>query len=192
MWEKCLCCDLRFDTHVKMKTHYKEKHSQKFKCRLCPKSFQILEDALHHLMLEHRGMTKEHLSRGVAAEQTKKQLGDFFLSGEAGVNYDCPECFEFFSDIDKLEEHRKKTHNTSLTKDAKKKLKELYDTDLHNPPQCEICNKKYLGLVVCKMNDIPVGACLNCYANYYGPNALTRLTIGTPDVMIQKMKTPIT
>lgn len=188
--EKCLGCDLIFETHIQMKAHYKDKHSKDYNCKLCPKSFQNLEDTLHHIILEHRGITKEQLKRGVAAEQTKKQLGDSILNGEAGVNYDCPECFEFFPSIDKLEEHRIKNHNSQLTNPAKEKLKELFELSQSKDPQCEICKKRYLGLVVCKMESKSVGACMNCYENYYGPNALHQITIGTPNELLKKMRIP--
>lgn len=190
--EKCLKCDLLFETHRKMKIHYKENHSKIFGCLLCPKTFQNVDEIKHHLTLEHRGMSQEHLSRGTAAQQTKKQLGDMLdKNGNATPNFDCPECFEIFPTVDKLDDHRKKIHNMTLTDEARDKLKKILESHEKKAPQCEVCRRRFLGLVVCKMNGKPVGSCMNCYENHYGPNALARLTIGTPDEMIKKMKIPI-
>lgn len=189
--EKCLKCDLFFDTHRKMKKHYQDNHSTTFQCLLCPKKFQNKDEVKHHLTLEHRGMSNELLSMGTAALQTKKQLGDYIKEDGTGAGYDCPDCFEMFSNVEKLDDHRKINHNLQLTDEAKQKLKEITDTSKNEAPKCDVCTKRFLGLIVCKMNGNPTGACMNCYANHYGPNALARLTIGTPDEIIKKMKTPL-
>ena len=55
-------------------------------------------------------------------------------------------------------------------------------------PICEKCNRKFLGLVVTRMNNKVQNVCFNCYEDYYGSNALLRLTIGTPDKMVEKFK----
>ncbi len=189
--EKCLKCDLMFISHRKMRIHYKEVHIKKFRCLLCHKTFQNKDEVKHHLILEHRGMSQEHLNRGAAALQTKKQLGEYIKADGSGASYDCPECFEMFPDAEKLDDHRKINHNSQLTDEAKQKLKEITNTNQDEAPKCDLCTKRFLGLVVCKINGEAVGACMNCYENHYGPNALARLTIGTPDAMIKKMKTPI-
>lgn len=186
--EKCLKCDLFFDTHQKMKKHHRDNHFIIYTCGLCPKTFQNEDEVKHHLYLEHRGMSSAHLNRGAAALQTKKQLGDYLNNG---INLDCSECFEIFPTVDKLEEHRIKNHNKELTNEAKDKLKKLVELDGKEAPQCEICTKRFLGLVVCKIDGKAVGACINCYADHFGENALARLTIGTPDEMIKKMKSPL-
>ncbi len=158
---------------------------------MCPKTFQNLDEAIHHLNLDHVGMSEEHLSMGTTAHLTKKQLGDYVKIDGVGACYECPDCFEIFSDPDKLDKHRKKNHHLQLTDDAKQKLKELTELSQNECPICEICKNKFLGLILCKINGKPTGACMNCYENHYGVNALTRLTIGTPDAMIKKMKTPL-
>lgn len=189
--EKCFKCDLLFDTHRKMKKHYQDNHSKLFRCLLCPKTFQNVDEVKHHLTLEHRGMSQKLLNCGAAALQTKKQLGDYVKADGTGSSFDCPDCFEMFPDTEKLDNHRKKIHNLQLTEEAKQKLKEITDTTKDDAPKCEICKNKFLGLIICKMDGKPVGACMNCYENHYGPNALARLTIGTPDEMIEKMKIPL-
>jgi len=156
-----------------MKKHYKEKHSVIFVCGLCPKKFQNEDEVKHHLYLEHRGMSKEQLNRGAAALLTKKQLGDYVKEDGSGASYDCPDCFEMFPDAEKLNDHRKITHNLQLTDEAIQKLKEITDTSQVEAPKCDVCTKPFLGLIVCKMNGKPTGACMNCYENHYGPNRMT-------------------
>lgn len=36
-----------------------------------------------------------------------------------------------------------------------------------------------------------MNVCFNCYEDYFGANALARLTIGTNEDMIKKMRVPI-
>ena len=137
-------------------------------------------------------MSQEQLNLGAVALLTKKQLGDYVKKDGTGACCDCPDCFEMFSDAEKLNDHRQITHNLQLTDEATQKLKEITDKSQDEAPKCDVCTKPFLGLIVCKMNGKPTGACMNCYENHYGPNALARLTIGTPDEMIKKMKTPLT
>jgi len=127
-------------------------------------------------------------------ERQKKQLGEYIGENakEGGTSLECPQCFEIFSVLDKLEEHRKASHKLQFTDGARKKLKELSTCDEENPPQCERCTRFFYGLVICKMDGDPKSVCLNCYENHFGVNALRRLTIGTPDDMLDTMRKPIT
>jgi len=59
------------------------------------------------------------------------------------------------------------------------------------PPICERCNRKFVGVIFTKINEKVTNVCFNCYENYFGKNALRRLTIGTSDDMIKKMREPI-
>jgi len=160
---------------------------EKYCCLLCPKEYIVLEELLHHMNLEHIGISSESLEESSKAREIKKQLGDYVGENakENGTSLECPECFEIFSELDKLEDHRKATHKMQFTEDAKKKLKELSTCDEENPPQCERC------LVVCKMDGNPQNVCFSCYENHFGVNALRRLTIGTPDDMLDTMRKPI-
>lgn len=174
-----------------MKIHYKKVHTKIFACRLCPKTFQNVTEVKHHLTLEHRGMSQDQLKQGSDAVQTKKQLSDYINNEITGINLDCPECFEIFPTVDKLEKHRIKNHDMGLTIEAHNKLKKIIESDEKEGHQCEICKNIFLGLIVCMMDGESVVACMNCYESHYGPNALIRLTIGTPNEMIKKMKIPI-
>lgn len=191
MNEKCLSCDLRFATHWKMKDHYTKTHLKNYDCPLCPKSFQISKEREHHLNLEHRGMSSFTLDCGSRAVETKKQLGEYINKDGEGGSLECCECFEMFSSIDRLNDHRKINHNMQLTDEAKAKLEKISKSSYQTAPNCEVCKKIFLAIIVCKINNKMVGVCLNCYENHYGPNALTHLTIGTPNEIIKKMKVPL-
>ena len=166
---------------------------EKYCCLICPKEYTVLEELLHHMNLDHIGISSESLDESSKARETKKQLGDYVgeNSKEEGTSLECPECFEIFSDMDKLDEHRKAIHKMRFTSDARKKLKELSACDEENPPQCEKCTKFFYGLVICKMDGNPCSVCLNCYENHFGVNALRRLTIGTPDDILDTMRREI-
>jgi DNA-directed RNA polymerase subunit RPC12/RpoP len=161
-----------------------------YPCLFCIKKFEEFEELMHHMNLEHVGIDKKRLQYATQARETKKQLGDYVGKGPEGVSYECPECFEIFPDIEKVNEHRKAIHQQQFTKEAEKKLRELPSFDEKNPPQCEKCKRLFFGLVVCKMDGKAMSVCFSCYENHYGINALRRLTIGTPDYIIEKMRKP--
>lgn len=165
---------------------------KQFDCLLCPNKYNTLADLLHHMQLEHIGIDAKLLQEGTQARETKKQLGEYVGPDSKGVNFECPECFEIFSDFEKLNDHRKQTHKMQFTDAAQKKLKELPNFDENNPPKCEKCNLFFCGLIVCQIEGKAQNVCFSCYENYYGANALRGLTIGTPDEMIAKMRKPIT
>ncbi len=196
MWEKCFKCELRFISHRQMLSHMKKEHPieqtiMDYNCIFCPKEFDLLEDMLHHMELDHVGISSQSLDSATKARETKKQLGEYVGEGAKGVNFECPHCFEIFPSSDKVNEHRKTIHQMQFTKDAQKKLNELPAFDEKTPPECEKCKGLFCGLVICKMNGRTQSVCLNCYENYYGVNALRRLTIGTPDDILKKMKSQI-
>lgn len=159
-------------------------------CFLCPKKFENVDEWAHHLSLEHKGLSKEQLSKAVEAHATKQQLGNYIDENAEGASFECPECFDIFPSIEKINEHRKKIHHLQFTDAAEDKLRKIHKQKENNP-QCEVCTKLYCGLIVCVINAKTVASCFNCYAEHYGENALMQLTIGTPDQMIKKMRTPL-
>lgn len=167
----------------------------KKKCFECTKEFEELEELLHHLNLEHQGMSSDTLKEATAAHQTKKQLGDYMGPNdgpnERRMGFECPHCYEMFSNLEKLSDHAKVVHQVQLAPDFLEKLQNMPKLDKDNPPICEKCHQKFLGLVTTKMDGIVIQVCFTCYENHYGANALLRLTIGTPDSMIEKMKKPL-
>lgn len=156
-------------------------------CAYCEKSFAVKDELMYHVTLEHKGMSAETLQHATDSLVTKKQLGySGFDLIKKGV--ECPDCYNWFPSPEILQSHRKKIHNTMMTPEAVLKMKEIEDIET---PTCEKCNRKYLTLIICRMEGKPIGSCLNCYEKHYGQNALTKITIGTPDDMIAKMRKPI-
>ena len=135
----------------------------KTKCLICPKKFEKIEELIHHLKLEHKGISSELLKLATDAHQTKKQLGNYVEADNTGIGFECPHCYEMFSDLERLSDHGKKMHNVQFDPEFLKKLQNMPQPDKDNPPICDKC----------------------------GANALLRLTIGTPDDMIEKMKKPL-
>lgn len=165
---------------------------ESYHCKLCPKSFQNIDEITHHLYREHRGISAETLNQATTAHAIKKQLGDYLKGDKTGVGFECCHCFELFSDLVTLQNHGRKEHNVDFDPNALKKLKEvskLAGNKQH--PRCEKCRREFFGLVISKIDGKMRQVCFNCYEGHYGPNMLQRLTIGTPDEMIQKMRKPI-
>ena len=146
---------------------------------------------MHHLELDHIGMKSELLEEATAARQTKKQLGDYFDISRKGASLECPTCFEIFNNIDQLSEHGKIEHDLEINPKFLEKLRELIDITKNDSPICTRCNQKFLGLITTQINNNVQNVCFNCYEKYFGINALTRITIGTPDEVILKMRTPL-
>jgi len=161
---------------------------KKLPCLLCPKLFDYFEELMHHMTQEHVGMDSKSLEHATAARETKKQLGDYIEKESPGIGYECPECFELFSELDRLDAHRKKIHHMQFREDAAKKLKEF---DENTSPTCEKCHLKFLGLIIARIDGKAKSVCFNCYEKHYGLNMLQRLLIGTPEFMITKMRTPL-
>lgn len=162
-----------------------------FECPFCPKKYEVLEEALHHLELDHIGMSSELLAHATKSLQTKKQLGDYVAPDREGTAFECPHCFDFFSDLKKLEEHGKTVHKVQFNLEFLQKLESMNSYDKNHPPVCDNCNKEFLGLITTKIDGTVKNVCFVCYEGHYGANALNRLTIGTPDDMIEKMRKPV-
>lgn len=161
------------------------------KCLFCPKNFDYFQELLHHMKLDHSHIPSKILENATLARETKKQLGEYIAEGAKGIAFDCPECFEIFTDYEKLNIHRKKLHHMQFTDEAKKKLDNLPIFDENNPPQCERCAHLFLGLVICVIDGETVSVCLTCYEKHYGVNALRQITIGTPENILKKMREPL-
>lgn len=162
-----------------------------FECFFCDKEYNKIEEFEHHLNLDHQGMSSETLDNATTARETKKQLGDYVGTEAKGNAFECPLCFEMFTDLEKLKEHGFTQHQKIFEADFLEKLQSMPEFDENTPPVCEICNRKFLGLVISKFDGVVKKVCFNCYGDHYGENALTRLTIGTPDDVIKKMKDPL-
>ena len=178
-----------------MLLHFLDAHLSKLPnipCLWCDKKFAVFEDLMHHVLLDHQGIKQEQLQSATAARETKKQLGDYLDVTKKEVGLECPECFEMFSKIDQLQKHSIKEHNRVLRTEFLAKMKDKIESlDCGEPPICELCQKKYVGVIFTKINDKITNVCFNCYGDYFGANALARLTIGTNEDMIKKMRTPL-
>lgn len=175
-----------------MLEHFLDKHLSKLTilpCIFCEKKFPNFEDLLHHIMLDHEGIDKSHLQNATLARLTKKQLGDYLDVKKKEVGIECPECFETFSDIDKLVDHAKTEHDREIRPEFLIKMRKKMENTDH--PVCELCNRKFVGVVFTKINEKIMNVCFNCYEDYFGINALRRLTIGTNEDMIKKMRKPL-
>lgn len=164
---------------------------KKYPCPLCPKSFENTEEAVHHILLEHKGISSKQLNLATEALAVKKQLGDYDDTEQKGNGFECPLCFELFSDLSRLSEHGKKIHNAEFREEFLEKLKEMPEFNPNAPPICEKCKRKFMGLIVSSIDGKVMKVCFNCYEDHYGSNMLQRLTMGTPDEMVKKMKTPL-
>ena len=147
---------------------------------------------MHHIILEHKGIDNSLLENATKARETKKQLGNYIDPDQKGSTVECQLCFEMFPNIDLLNEHGKKEHNTQLNPEFIDKMRNTIESAKgKEQPICWKCNRIFLGVVFAKIDNEIRNICFNCYADYYGENALTRLTIGTPDEMIKKMRKPL-
>ncbi len=163
---------------------------KKYPCPVCEKSFDDVEEGLHHITSEHSGIPSDRLQRATDSLETKKQLGDAWWNSSKNT-FECPECYEPFPNSEKLNDHRKKVHDSQYTDAAALKVKEMEKFDEDNPPTCEKCNQKFLGLIVCKIDGVTLNACFNCYEEHYGPNMLQQLTLGTPNDIVEKIRKPL-
>ena len=165
--------------------------SKKLDCLFCPNLFDNFEDLMHHLELDHIGIDSKLLQEATFARETKKQLGNYLDISKKGSGLECPTCFEIFKDIDEISKHGRIEHNREFDPKFLEKIKELVDNTKNNPPVCTRCHRKFLGLITTKINKTVQNVCFNCYEKYFGTNALARITIGTPDEMILKMRNPL-
>ncbi len=146
---------------------------------------------MHHLELDHVGMDPKVLQDATSARETKKQLGDYLDIKKKGVGLECPICFEMIEGIDNLVKHGEDEHNKELDPKFIETLQKMIQNNPDIPPTCQKCNKQYCGLITTRINNNVQNICFNCYEKYFGTNALNRITIGTPDSMIIKMRTPL-
>jgi len=158
----------------------------------CDMTFANFDDTLHHIQLNHQGMPSLLLENATLARETKKRLGDYIDFNSKGFSVECSSCFEIFSNVEKLTEHGKKTHNSELRPEVIQKMQKIIGTvNDDDSPICEHCCQKFIGVIFTEINKKIMNVCFNCYANYFGENALARLTVGTTDEMIQKLRTPL-
>lgn len=162
-----------------------------YDCVFCPNEYEEFEDLLHHLELEHVGISPKLLDESTKSRETKKQLGDYMDQDSKGMGYECCHCYELFSSLEKLSKHGQNVHQVEFNPLFIEKLKNMKKLDKEFPPICEKCNRAFLGLIITRMNNKIQKVCFNCYGDYYGANALLRLTIGTPDEMVKKLKKPL-
>lgn len=161
----------------------------KVPCLYCEKELANFEDLMHHVILEHQGIENSLLEQGTKARETKKQLGNYVDVDQKGSSVECNFCFEIFPNIDLLNDHSKKEHNSQLNPEVIDKMRNTIGAAKGNEqPLCWKCNRTFLGVVFTKIDNQFRNICFNCYADYYGENALARLTIGTPDDMIKKLR----
>lgn len=194
MSEKCKVCLNIFDSIPQLLEHFLDEHLSKLKiipCLFCDKELANFEDLMHHIILDHKGMEHSLLQNATMARETKKQLGDYLDVNKESVGTECPECFEMFSNLDKLQEHTKKEHAREIRPEFVAKMRNKIKDTNSEPPICERCDKAFPGVIFTKINEKVTNVCFNCYGDYFGANALARLTIGTNEDMIKKMSTPI-
>jgi len=192
---KCKICSETFPSYPIMLEHFLEEHLSKLEvipCLFCDKQLANFEDLMHHVISDHKGMDKSQLEYATAARETKKQLGNYLdFTNNKDIGTECPECFEIFPSIEKLNEHANKEHDRVIRSDFVAKMKKMTKNIDKNPTTCEMCTKKFVGVIFTKINNKVMNICFNCYEDYFGANALARVTIGTNEDMIKKMRTPL-
>lgn len=162
-----------------------------YKCIDCSNTYEDFFDLKHHMEAEHVGISSELLEKATAARQTKKQIGEYDKWKKEGIGCECPLCFEIFADLVKLEEHGKLIHQKQFNPEFLNKLQKMKNLTPQTPPICEKCNRSFSGLVTTRMENKVQNICFDCYENHFGVNALRRLTIGTPDDVLDQMRKPI-
>ena len=190
----CKICGDSFDSEISLLDHFEKIHLSQLKdiqCMMCEKSFKVFDDLMHHVQLEHKGIHSDLLENGTQARETKKQLGNYIDVNKKGVGMECPECFEIFPTVEKINEHAKKEHQRELDPRFIAQMQETINKTSETSPICQRCSRKFLGVIFTRIDDKIQNVCLNCYEEYFGKNALTRLTIGTNEDVIQKLKIPL-
>jgi len=179
-----------------MLDHFLEEHLSKLDaipCMFCEKNFANFDDILHHVQLEHQAIDSALLEKATMARDIKKQIGDNIDPNNEGIGFECAGCFDQFSSIDKLITHSKKEHDRELKPEFIEKMKKMRDASENGKvqPICQRCNKTFLAVVFTLIDDKVQNVCFNCYEDYFGTNALARLTIGTNEDTIAKMRKPL-
>ena len=192
--EICKICGDSFNSGRSLLEHFEKIHLSQIKdipCLMCEKSFKVFDDLMHHMELEHKGIDSDLLEYGTEARETKKHLGNYIDETKKGVGMECPECFEMFPDVEKINEHTIKEHNKVIDPKFMVQMQKTINNASKTSPICQRCNRKFLGVVFTRINNKILNVCLNCYEEYFGKNALTRLTIGTNEDILQKMRIPL-
>ena len=193
---KCKFCVKFFPSQKMILEHFLDDHLSLLDvipCLFCDKNLDNFDDLMLHIKLEHQGMDSEFLANATLARETKKQLGNYIDEAKKGASLECQFCFEMFSGLDKLNEHGKKEHSHELNPEFIDKMKDTIDKSQgEEQPICERCHQTFLGVIFTRINNKIQNVCFNCYEEYFGANALLRLTIGTNDDMIAKLRKPVT
>jgi len=193
---KCKVCSEIFSDNKIMLDHFLEEHLSKLDplpCMFCEKDFANFDDLTHHIHLEHQGIDSTLLEKATIARDIKKQVGADVNPDSEGIGFECSRCFEQFSDIDKFLVHSKKEHDREVKPEFIEKMKKVRDTSDNGKvqPICQRCNKTFLAVIFTLIDNKVLNICFNCYEDYFGANALARLTVGTNDDTIKKMRTPL-
>ena len=196
MTAKCKLCSEIFSDTKTLLDHFLEVHLSKLDsipCMFCEKKFPNFEDILHHIHLEHQAIDSALLEKATTARDIKKQIGDNIDPNNEGIGFECPRCFDQFSGIEKLIDHSKKEHDRELKPEFIEKMKKIRDASDNGKvqPICQRCNKTFLAVVFTLIDNKVKNVCFNCYEDYFGANALARLTIGTNNDVLKKMREPI-
>ncbi len=196
MTAKCNVCSEIFSDNKIMLDHFLEEHLSKLDsipCMFCEKDFANFDDLMHHIHLEHQGIDSILLEKATRARDIKKQLGEDVDPNSEGVGFECTGCFEQFSAIEKLIAHSKKEHDRELKPEFIEKIKKVQNASDNGKvqPICQRCNKTFLGVVFTLIDDKVLNVCFNCYEDYFGANALARLTVGTNNDIIAKLRKPL-
>ena len=196
MTEKCKICGDIFSDQIELLNHFEKVHLSQLEsipCMFCEKYFPNFEDILHHVILEHQAIDSALLEKATRARDIKNQLGETVDPDAEGIGYECTWCFEQFPSIDKLIIHGKKEHDRELKTEFIEKIKKIRDASDNGKvqPICQRCNKTFLAVVFTLIDNKVQNVCFNCYEDYFGANALARLTIGTNNDVLKKMREPI-
>ncbi len=192
--EICKICGDSFNSGRSLLEHFEKIHLSQIKdipCLMCEKSFKVFDDLMHHMELEHKGIDSDLLEYGTEARETKKHLGNYIDETKKGVGMECPECFEMFPDVEKINDHTKKEHNKVIDPKFMVQMQKTINNASKTSQICQRCNNIFLGVVFTRIDNQILNVCLNCYEEYFGKNALTRLTIGTNEDILQKMRIPL-
>ncbi len=95
--------------------------------------------------------------------------------------------------MEKLLAHGIKEHGREVKPEFIEKMKKTRDASDNGKvhPICQRCNKTFLAVVFTLIDNKVLNVCFNCYEDYFGANALARLTIGTNNDVLKKMREPI-
>jgi len=196
MTARCVVCSESFSDQETMLNHFLNEHLLKLEfipCTLCEKEFVNMEDLFHHIQLNHKVIDSTLLENATVARDIKKQAGMIVHPDIEGIGFECNFCFQQFSNIEKMIAHGKKEHDREFHPDFLERIKKVTNSTNNGKahPVCHQCKKKFLGIIFARINNKIQEVCFNCYEDYFGANALTRLTIGTNEDAIKMMRKPL-